>query len=113
MIWAVGKCADAAVPRNWGRLLAAYMMVHYGRNRAWAINGQQPPTDLMSVLPCNGMVLAAILLLLFTRIVNQNSEHQEATPRLADETATGAFGRERLHHLRIVLGSLYGLMPPT
>jgi hypothetical protein len=69
------------------------------------------PTDLMSVLPwVTGMVLAAILPLLFTRIVNQQSEHQEAThvwPMLKLRQARLGLLRD----LGIVLGSLYGLMP--
>jgi UMF2 family putative MFS family transporter len=70
------------------------------------------PTDLMSVLPwVTGMVLAAILPLLFTRITNQTSE----------EAPTLVWPMLKLRHARlgvngciisgIVLGSLYGLMP--
>ena len=115
MIWGVVESAlmCSGTSRNRGRLLAAYMMVYYVGTVLGQLMVSKLPTDLMSVLPwVTGMVLAAILPLLFTRIVNQNSEHQEAThvwPML------------RLRHARlgvngciisgIVLGSLYGLMP--
>ena len=115
MIWVVVESAlmCSGTSRNRGRLLAAYMMVYYVGTVLGQLMVSKFPTDLMSVLPCvTGMVLAAILPLLFTRIVNQSSEHQEAThvwPML------------RLRHARlgingciisgIVLGSLYGLMP--
>ena len=115
MIWVVVESAlmCSGTSRNRGRLLAAYMMVYYVGTVLGQLMVSKFPTDLMSVLPwVTGMVLAAILPLLFTRIVNQSSEHQEAThgwPML------------RLRHARlgingciisgIVLGSLYGLMP--
>ncbi|MFO3903527.1 MFS transporter [Enterobacter hormaechei] len=115
MIWVVVESAlmCSGTSRNRGRLLAAYMMVYYVGTVLGQLMVSKLPTDLMSVLPwVTGMVLAAILPLLFARIVNQSSEHQEAThiwPML------------RLRHARlgvngciisgIVLGSLYGLMP--
>ncbi len=115
MIWVVVESAlmCSGTSRNRGRLLAAYMMVYYVGTVLGQLMVSKLPTDLISVLPwVTGMVLAAILPLLFTRIVNQSSEHQEAThiwPML------------RLRHARlgvngciisgIVLGSLYGLMP--
>ncbi|HCU2523612.1 MFS transporter [Enterobacter hormaechei] len=115
MIWVVVESAlmCSGTSRNRGRLLAAYMMVYYVGTVLGQLMVSKFPTDLMSVLPwVTGMVLAAILPLLFTRIVNESSEHQEAThvwPML------------RLRHARlgingciisgIVLGSLYGLMP--
>ncbi|HGN9204605.1 MFS transporter [Enterobacter hormaechei] len=115
MIWVVVESAlmCSGTSRNRGRLLAAYMMVYYVGTVLGQLMVSKLPTDMMSVLPwVTGMVLAAILPLLFTRIVNQNSEHQEAThvwPML----------RLRQARLRvngciisgIVLGSLYGLMP--
>lgn len=82
MIWVVVESAlmCSGTSRNRGRLLAAYMMVYYVGTVLGQLMVSKFPTDLMSVLPCvTGMVLAAILPLLFTRIVNQSSEHQEAT----------------------------------
>ncbi|MGX5025803.1 MFS transporter [Enterobacter asburiae] len=115
MIWVVVESAlmCSGTSRNRGRLLAAYMMVYYVGTVLGQLMVSKLPTDLMSVLPwVTGMVLAAILPLLFTRIVNQNSEHQEATH---------VWSMLRLRQARlgvngciisgIVLGSLYGLMP--
>jgi len=115
MIWVVVESAlmCSGTSRNRGRLLAAYMMVYYVGTVLGQLMISKLPTDLMSVLPwVTGMVLAAILPLLFTRIVNQGSEHQEATQ---------VWPMLRLRHARlgingciisgIVLGSLYGLMP--
>ena len=115
MIWVVVESAlmCSGTSRNRGRLLAAYMMVYYVGTVLGQLMVSKLPTDLMSVLPwVTGMVLAAILPLLFTRIVNQNSEHQEAThdrPMLRLRQARQ--GVNGCIISGIVLGSLYGLMP--
>ncbi len=115
MIWVVVESAlmCSGTSRNRGRLLAAYMMVYYVGTVLGQLMVSKFPTDLMSVLPwVTGMVLAAILPLLFTRIVNQNSEHQEAThvwPMLRLRQAR--LGVNGCIISGIVLGSLYGLMP--
>ena len=115
MIWVVVESAlmCSGTSRNRGRLLAAYMMVYYVGTVLAQLMVSKLPTDLMSVLPwVTGMVLAAILPLLFTRIVNQNSEHQEAThvwPMLRLRQAR--LGVNGCIISGIVLGSLYGLMP--
>ncbi|HDS9359905.1 TPA: MFS transporter [Enterobacter chengduensis] len=115
MIWVVVESAlmCSGTSRNRGRLLAAYMMVYYIGIVLGQLMVSKLPTDLMSVLPwVTGMVLAAILPLLFTRIVNQNSEHQEAThvwPMLRLRQAR--LGVNGCIISGIVLGSLYGLMP--
>lgn len=115
MIWVVVESAlmCSSTSRNRGRLLAAYMMVYYVGTVLGQLMVSKLPTDLMSVLPwVTGMVLAAILPLLFTRIVNQNSEHQEAThvwPMLRLRQAR--LGVNGCIISGIVLGSLYGLMP--
>jgi UMF2 family putative MFS family transporter len=77
MIWVVVESAlmCSGTSRNRGRLLAAYMMVYYVGTVLGQLMVSKLPTDLMSVLPwVTGMVLAAILPLLFTRIVNQRDE---------------------------------------
>ncbi|MCT4710233.1 MFS transporter [Enterobacteriaceae bacterium H11S18] len=115
MIWVVVESAlmCSGTSRNRGRLLAAYMMVYYVGTVLGQLMVSKMPTDIVSVLPwVTGMILAAILPLLFTRIVNDRSENQEATP---------VWPMLRLRHARlgvngciisgIVLGSLYGLMP--
>ncbi|HGV0042834.1 TPA: MFS transporter [Enterobacter ludwigii] len=115
MIWVVVESAlmCSGTSRNRGRLLASYMMVYYIGTVLGQLMVSKLPTDLMSVLPwVTGMVLAAILPLLFTRIVNQNSEHQEAThvwPMLRLRQAR--LGVNGCIISGIVLGSLYGLMP--
>lgn len=115
MIWVVVESAlmCSGTSRNRGRLLAAYMMVYYVGTVLGQLMVSKLPTDLMSVLPwVTGMVLAASLPLLFTRIVNQNSEHQEAThvwPMLRLRQAR--LGVNGCIISGIVLGSLYGLMP--
>ncbi|KPR16150.1 MFS transporter [Enterobacter hormaechei] len=115
MIWVVVESAlmCSGTSRNRGRLLAAYMMVYYVGTVLGQLMVSKLPTDLMSVLPwVTGMVLSAILPLLFTRIVNQNSEHQEAThvwPMLRLRQAR--LGVNGCIISGIVLGSLYGLMP--
>lgn len=115
MIWVVVESAlmCSGTSRNRGRLLAAYMMVYYIGTVLGQLMVSKLPTDLMSILPwVTGMVLAAILPLLFTRIVNQNSEHQEAThvwPMLRLRQAR--LGVNGCIISGIVLGSLYGLMP--
>lgn len=115
MIWVVVESAlmCSGTSRNRGRLLAAYMMVYYVGSVLGQLMVSELPTDLASVLPwVTTLVLAAILPLLFTRIVNNRSEDQAATP---------VWPMLRLRHARlgvngciisgIVLGSLYGLMP--
>ncbi|NIY47134.1 MFS transporter [Cedecea colo] len=115
MIWVVVESAlmCSGTSRNRGRLLAAYMMVYYVGTVLGQLMVSKMPTDLVSVLPwVTALVLAAILPLLFTRIVNDRSESQEAV---------AVWPMLRLRHARlgvngciisgIVLGSLYGLMP--
>lgn len=115
MIWVVVESAlmCSGTSRNRGRLLAAYMMVYYVGTVLGQLMVSKLPTDLMSVLPwVTGMILAAILPLLFTRIVNHQSEHQEVThvwPMLRLRQAR--LGVNGCIISGIVLGSLYGLMP--
>ncbi|CBA29621.1 MFS transporter [Cronobacter turicensis] len=115
MIWVVVESAlmCSGTARNRGRLLAAYMMVYYLGTVAGQLMVSKLPTDLMSVLPwVTGMVIAAILPLLFTRIVNSSSEHQEKThvwPMFKLRQAR--LGVNGCIISGIVLGSLYGLMP--
>lgn len=115
MIWVVVESAlmCSGNARNRGRLLAAYMMVYYVGTVLGQLMVSKLPTDLMSVLPwTTGLVLAAILPLLFTRIVNQHSEEQASTsvwPMLRLRQAR--LGVNGCIISGIILGSLYGLMP--
>ncbi|EOY5417263.1 MFS transporter [Cronobacter turicensis] len=115
MIWVVVESAlmCSGTAHNRGRLLAAYMMVYYLGTVAGQLMVSKLPTDLMSVLPwVTGMVMAAILPLLFTHIMNSSSEHQEKThvwPMFKLRQAR--LGVNGCIISGIVLGSLYGLMP--
>ncbi|AIR02046.1 MFS transporter [Pluralibacter gergoviae] len=115
MIWVVVESAlmCSGTARNRGRLLAAYMMVYYVGTVLGQLMVSKLSTELMSVLPwATGLTLAAILPLLFTRIVNQHSESQEPTqiwPMLRLRQAR--LGVHGVIISGIVLGSLYGLMP--
>ncbi|VYU65440.1 MFS transporter [Metakosakonia massiliensis] len=115
MIWVVVESAlmCSGTSRNRGRLLAAYMMVYYVGTVLGQLMVSKLPTDLMSVLPWTvGLVLAAILPLLFTRIIGQRGEQQESTsiwPMLRLRKAR--LGVNGCVISGIILGSLYGLMP--
>ena len=115
MIWVVVESAlmCSGTSRNRGRLLAAYMMVYYVGTVLGQLMVSKLPTDLMSVLPLmTGLVLAATLPLLFTRIVGQRGEQQESTsiwPMLRLRKAR--LGVNGCVISGIILGSLYGLMP--
>lgn len=115
MIWVVVESAlmCSGTSRNRGRLLAAYMMIYYVGTVLGQILVSKLSTELMDVLPwVTGLTLAAILPLLFTRIVNQNSEHQENTPVWSMfKLRQARLGVNGCIISGIVLGSLYGLMP--
>ncbi len=115
MIWVVVESAlvCSGTSRNRGRLLAAYMMVYYVGTVLGQLMVSKLPTDLMSVLPwVTGPALAAILPLLFTRIMGQAEEPHETVriwPMLKLRRAR--HGVNGCIISGIVLGSLYGLMP--
>ncbi|NDO80474.1 MFS transporter [Citrobacter sp. NCU1] len=115
MIWVVVESAlmCSGTSRNRGRLLAAYMMVYYVGTFLGQVLVSKVPTDLMNVLPwVTGMVLAGILPLLFTRILNQQSESQSTTPIVSMlKLRQARLGVNGCIISGIVLGSLYGLMP--
>ncbi|WP_312972748.1 MFS transporter [Atlantibacter sp.] len=115
MIWVVVESAlmCSGTSRNRGRLLAAYMMIYYVGTVLGQVLVSKLSTELMDVLPwVTGLTLAAILPLLFTRIVNQNSEHQENTPVWSMfKLRQARLGVNGCIISGIVLGSLYGLMP--
>ncbi len=115
MIWVVVESAlmCSGNSRNRGRLLAAYMMIYYFGTVAGQLLISKVPTGLMNVLPwVTAMVLAAVLPLLFTRIVNAQSETSEPTHMWAMLLLRQArLGINGCVISGIVLGSLYGLMP--
>ncbi|WP_421216249.1 MFS transporter [Aeromonas enteropelogenes] len=115
MIWVVVESAlmCSGNAHNRGRLLAAYMMVYYLGTVLGQLLVSKLSTGLMDVLPwASGLILAAILPLLFTRIVSERSEAQGSTrvwPMLRLRQAR--LGIDGCIISGIVLGSLYGLMP--
>jgi UMF2 family putative MFS family transporter len=115
MIWVVVESAlvCSGTSRSRGRLLAAYMMVYYVGTVLGQLMVSKLPTDLMSVLPwVTALALAAILPLLFTRVVTQADEPHEPAriwPMLRLRQAR--HGVNGCIISGIVLGSLYGLMP--
>ncbi|WP_421198682.1 MFS transporter [Aeromonas enteropelogenes] len=115
MVWVVVESAlmCSGNAHNRGRLLAAYMMVYYLGTVLGQLLVSKLPTGLMEVLPwASGLILAAILPLLFTRIVSERSEAQGSTrvwPMLRLRQAR--LGVDGCIISGIVLGSLYGLMP--
>ncbi|RQM70143.1 MFS transporter [Aeromonas enteropelogenes] len=115
MIWVVVESAlmCSGNAHNRGRLLAAYMMVYYLGTVLGQLLVSKLPTGLMEVLPwASGLILAAILPLLFTSIVSERSEAQGSTrvwPMLRLRQAR--LGVDGCIISGIVLGSLYGLMP--
>lgn len=115
MIWVVVESAlmCSGNAHNRGRLLAAYMMVYYLGTVLAQLLVSKLPTGLMEVLPwASGLILAAILPLLFTRIVSERSEAQgsiRVLPMLRLRQAR--LGVDGCIISGIVLGSLYGLMP--
>lgn len=115
MIWVVVESAlmCSGTTRNRGRLLAAYMMIYYVGTVLGQVLIGQLSTELMDVLPLvTGLALTAILPLLFTRVVNQQSEHHENTPVWSMfKLRQARLGVNGCIISGIVLGSLYGLMP--
>lgn len=115
MIWVVVESAlmCSGNAHNRGRLLAAYMMVYYLGTVLGQLLVSKLSTGLMDVLPwATGLVLAAILPLLFTRIVNDGRDAQETTRVWAMLRLRQArLGVDGCIISGIVLGSLYGLMP--
>lgn len=115
MIWVVVESAlmCSGTSQNRGRLLAAYMMIYYVGTFLGQLLVSKVSTELMSVLPwVTGLVLAAILPLLFTRIINQKAEQPESTSIMSMlKLRQARLGVNGCIISGVVLGSLYGLMP--
>ncbi|MBK0001843.1 MFS transporter [Erwinia sp. S38] len=118
LIWVIVESALLCngTLRNRGRLLAAYMIVYYVATVAGQLMVSRVSTELMQVLPwVSGLILAAILPLVFTRITASASEEGEegASGRLWPmlRRRNARLGINGCIISGIVLGSLYGLMP--
>lgn len=117
LIWVIVESAllSNGTLRSRGRLLAAYMIVYYIATVAGQLLVSRVSTELMQVLPwVSGLILAAILPLVFTRVTTNAAEGEEA-----ESGRMWSMLRRRNARLGIngciisgiVLGSLYGLMP--
>lgn len=118
LIWVIVESALLCngTLRNRGRLLAAYMIVYYIATVAGQLMVSRLSTELMQVLPwVSGLILAAILPLVFTRVTASNAEEGEegASGRLWPmlRRRNARLGINGCIISGIVLGSLYGLMP--
>ncbi|MBK0033840.1 MFS transporter [Erwinia sp. S43] len=118
LIWVIVESALLCngTLRNRGRLLAAYMIVYYVATVAGQLMVSRVSTELMQVLPwVSGLILAAIMPLVFTRITASASEESEegASGRLWPmlRRRNARLGINGCIISGIVLGSLYGLMP--
>lgn len=118
LIWVIVESAllSNGTLRNRGRLLAAYMIVYYIATVAGQLMVSRVSTELMQVLPwVSGLILAAILPLVFLRVTASASEEGEdvASGRLWPmlRRRNARLGINGCIISGIVLGSLYGLMP--
>jgi len=118
LIWVVVESALLCngTLNNRGRLLAAYMIVYYLATVFGQLLVSRVPTELMQVLPwACGLILVAILPLVFTRITAhaEPEQKEESTGRLWSmlRRRDARLGINGCIISGIVLGSLYGLMP--
>jgi UMF2 family putative MFS family transporter len=116
VIWVVVESAllCSGTLRNRGQLLAAYMIVYYLGTVAGQLLVSKVSTDLLHVLPwVTGVVLAAILPLVFARITAKGDDEEAAPGRMWPmlRRRTARLGINGCIISGILLGSLYGLMP--
>lgn len=117
LIWVIVESALLCngTLRNRGRLLAAYMIVYYIATVAGQLLVSRVSTELMQVLPwVSGLILAAILPLVFTRVTAASAEGEESAPGRMWSMLRRRNARLGINGCiisGIVLGSLYGLMP--
>lgn len=115
MIWVIVESAlmCSGTTQNRGRLLAAYMMVSYIGTVLGQFAVSQLPTAIVSVLPwATALVLAAILPLLFTHIINHRHTQQDnSSVRSMLRLRDARLGIHGCVISGIILGSLYALMP--
>ncbi|RWR02031.1 MFS transporter [[Pantoea] beijingensis] len=116
LIWVVVESAllCSGTLRNRGQLLAAYMIIYYIGTVVGQLLVSKVSTELLNVLPwVTGVVIAAILPLVFTR-VTAKGEDEDATPGRMWPMLRRRSARLGINGCiisGIVLGSLYGLMP--
>ncbi|MEI2603250.1 MFS transporter [Erwinia aphidicola] len=116
LIWVVVESALLCngTLRNRGRLLAAYMIMYYIGTVLGQLLVSKVSTELLHVLPwVTGVVLAAILPLVFCRVTANQMEEEASPGRLWPmlRRRSARLGINGCIISGIVLGSLYGLMP--
>ncbi|AUX72272.1 MFS transporter [Erwinia pyrifoliae] len=116
LIWVVVESALMCngTLHNRGRMLAAYMIVYYLGTVIGQLLVSKVSTELMHVLPwVSGVVLAAILPLVFCRVTASRGEEELPAGRmwLMLRRRSARLGINGCIISGILLGSLYGLMP--
>ncbi|CCG86805.1 MFS transporter [Erwinia piriflorinigrans] len=116
LIWVVVESALMCngTVRNRGRMLAAYMIVYYLGTVVGQLLVSKVSTEVMYVLPwVTGVVLAAMLPLVFCRVTANQGEEESPAGRMWPmlRRRSARLGINGCIISGIVLGSLYGLMP--
>lgn len=114
LIWVVVESAllRSGTVKNRGQLLAAYMMVYYIGTVAGQLLLGNVSTEIYSVIPwVTGLIVVAMLPLLFAHITNQDSELPTTSVWPMLKRRNARLGINGCVISGIVLGSLYGLMP--
>jgi UMF2 family putative MFS family transporter len=114
LIWVVVESAllRSGTVKNRGQLLAAYMIVYYIGTVAGQLLLGKVSTELFTVIPwVTGLIVVAMLPLLFAHIANQDSEQPHTSIWPMFKRRSARLGINGCVISGIVLGSLYGLMP--
>lgn len=116
LIWVVVESAllCSGTIRNRGQLLAAYMIVYYLGTVAGQFLVSRVSTELSQVIPwVAGLVIVAILPLVFTKITAKSDDEEAGTERMWRmlRLRSARLGINGCIISGILLGSLYGLMP--
>ncbi|MEN4888625.1 MFS transporter [Erwinia billingiae] len=116
LIWVIVESAllCSGTLRNRGQLLAAYMIVYYIGTVAGQLLVSKVSTELLHVLPwVTGIIVAAILPLVFTKVTAKGDDTEAAPGRMWPmlRRRSARLGINGCIISGILLGSLYGLMP--
>lgn len=116
LIWVIVESAllCSGTIRNRGQLLAAYMIVYYLATVTGQLLVSKVSTELLHVLPwVTGLVIAAILPLVFTKVTSKDNTEETTPGRLLPmlRLRSARPGISGCIISGILLGSLYGLMP--
>src|SRR5476649_145838 len=114
LIWVVVESAllRSGTVKNRGQLLAAYMIIYYIGTVFGQLMLGMVSTELLNVLPwVTSLIVIAMLPLLFTHIINQDSGQPRMTVWPMLKRRSARLGINGCVISGIILGSLYGLMP--